>query len=117
MNIVQILLDKFKENPIKIIGLVLTYLGLAILLTEAFLYAIIMVVTGPILLIISWIVNKEFIKKSFYLIIIGGGWFVISVLGIGFWLANIMIYTSLALIALGITVPIVGWIINKTNGK
>jgi len=117
-----ILWEKFKENPLKIIGYALTCLGLAFFLLSIetsidvlFLYAIILVVIGPTVLIISWIVNKEFIKQSFKLIFIGGFWLVLSIFGIGFWLANIMIYTSMALIVLGIIVPIIGLIINKIN--
>ena len=119
-----ILWEKFKENPLKIIGYALTCLGLAFFLLSIetsidvlFLYAIILVVIGPTVLIISWIVNKEFIKQSFKLIFIGGFWLVLSVFGIGYWLADIMIYTSLTLIALGIIVPILGLIINKINKK
>ena len=124
MNIGVTLWEKLKENPLKIIGRALTCLGLAFFLLSIetsidvfFGAALILVVIGPIVLIISWIVNKEFTKQSFKLIFIGGFWFLLSIFGIGFWLANIMIYTSLILITLGIIVPIIGLIINKINEK
>ena len=114
-------MNKHRFFSIKAIGLVLTFLGLAFFMLsietsiDVFLAAIILVVTGPIVLIISWIVNKEFTKQSYKLIFIGGFWFVLSIFGIGFWLANIMIYTSLTFIAIGIIVPIIGLVINKIN--
>ena len=134
MNIVKTLLEKFKENPIKTIGLALTYLGIALILVpillsnvdifpnfdnsitdKMFLCFLILIVVGPFILIISWVVNKELRKQSPKLISIGVGWLVISVLGVGYWLANIMIWISLTLIALGIILPIIAWIINKIN--
>ncbi|MCL1937949.1 MAG: hypothetical protein FWF52_06110 [Candidatus Azobacteroides sp.] len=132
MNIVKILSDKFRKNPIRGIGTVLTCLGLTLFLLPAvlsdfdfipkfsgtttdvfFLCGLILLLVGPVFLIISWIINKELIKESVKLISIGGGWLVIFVFGIGYWLANIMVWISLVLIALGIILPIVAWIINR----
>jgi len=132
MNIGKVLLDKFKQNPVKVIGTVLTCLGLTLFLlpvlmlkfdsmpefdetTEMFLFicALVLVVAGPILLIISWIINKELMKESAKLFFIGCGWLVISVFGVGHWLANTMILTSFVLIASGMILPIIAWIIKK----
>ena len=121
-----LMLDKFRDNPIKIIGTVLTYIGIALLLLSLFviskksnadlivaLCAIILMAIGTIILIISWIINKELLKEGAKLTIIGGGWLFLSIFGVGYWLANIMICTSLVFMLLGIILPIINWIINK----
>ena len=132
MKEMETLLEKFKGNPLKAIGLSLTYLGIALILVpvlmanfdflpkfdtsitdKMFLCFLILIVIGPIILIVSWVVNKELIRESVKLISIGAGWLILSVFGVGYWLANIMIWTSLILIALGIILPITAWIINK----
>jgi len=123
-------LNKFKENPIKVIGLALTYLGIAILMVPVFLSQFdffrkidfpdemifcffILVVIGPVLQIISWIKNKELMREGGKMIIISGGWLILGAFGAGYWLANILIFASLALIGAGFILAVVNMI--KTN--
>jgi hypothetical protein len=116
------LLDKFRNNPIEIIGTVLTCISVIAFLLAVklnvevlLLCGIILMVLGPAILIISWVINKKLHKKADRLIGIGATWLVFFVFGVGYWLANIMIWISLALILIGIALPIINWIIKKLN--
>ena len=125
----------FKGKPLKLIGTIITYLGIALIVvpallaniglfpninipTEVFYAFFIMVIVGPFLLIISWTIYRELIKEGPKMWIIGIGWLLISVFGIGHWLANIMLYTSLGLIAIGIILSIINILkYNRFTGK
>ena len=116
------LLDKFRNNPIEIIGTVLTCISVIAFLLAVklnvevlLLCGIILMVLGPAILIISWVINKKLHKKADKLVGIGATWLVFFVFAAGHWLGNIMTWISLALILIGIALPIINWIIKKLN--
>lgn len=118
-------LDKFKENPIKIIGLTLTNLGVLVVLVPVLLNNIttidppkwivyvflILIIVGSILLLIGLIIKRELIKESDKIVKIGLGGLVLSALG----MIIILMWISLALIGIGIVLSAIK-LIKKKNG-
>ena len=118
-------LDKFKENPIKIIGLTLTNLGVLVVLVPVLLNNIttidppkwivyvflILIIVGSILLLIGLIIKRELIKESDKIVKIGLGGLVLSALG----MIIILMWISLAFIGIGIVLSAIK-LIKKKNG-